>query len=245
MPLQLIDLFTPAYEAWTTRPATEEEMMDASKRVAGRPLLEMNDKLLCTVGSPLDAARHIARVGTDNALVKHIDNALNQCHPAWRKAMPRATPPGLTRYKNNYGKHDPALVNAEINTHGAYLSPGQILFRGGTWTGGGVTGEPLSTSLCPSVALRNAEHKGKAYDASYIDLLVLRVISSATKVFAFKRQGTTLGHENEVLLAAGATLTLARSQQVRTDYVVAGVSMANTPIPTKQVPINVLEIDIS
>lgn len=69
---------------------------------------------------------------------------------------------------------------------------------------------------------------------------MVRVVSSTTSVYAFKRKGMNLGHENEVLFATGATLTLRSDTCVRTDYPVGRV--LGDPVG---VPIHVLEIDLS
>lgn len=86
------------------------------------------------------------------------------------------------------------------------------------WQPSFVTTRPLSTSFCPDVALRNAEHKGKAYHNGRIDLFVLQAHQPATAVFVFRRERTNLGHENEVLFAAGAQVVVTRSDLIRTDY---------------------------
>ena len=102
-----------------------------------------------------------------------------------------------------------------------------------------VTDRPLSTSLCPQVALRNADHNGKAYEAGRIDLLVIRVAESATKAFAYKRKGMALGHENEVVFAAGAGLSWFSETLVRKDY-----PAVKAFHDSKDVPAYVLEIDL-
>lgn len=156
--------------------------------------------------------------------------------------MPSKTPPALSDYKNKYPKCDFSAVNNAIKLCGKNLPDGQVLFHAGVWPGAQkvITNRPLSTTFCPQVALRNAEHKGKAFDVGRLDLFVLRACASTPKAFAYKRKGAKLGHENEVLIAAEATLVLRCEHLVRADYTVAKFGQ-----PAKQVPIYVLEVDLS
>lgn len=243
MTLPLVDPFIQPYEAWTKKTPSIEEIMEIQKRT-GKVSLHVNDQLIARVTTALEAAHHVGRVGADNGLGNHINYALDNDsnYAVWRRAMPSATPPGLKKYKSNYPAYDDAQVNIEIDAHGAFLSPGQALFHAGMWPGGNslLTDRPLSTSFCPQVALRNAEHKGKAYDADRIDLFVLRVATSATKVFAYKRKGLGLGHENEVLFAAAARLSLISQTLVRPDHPVGKAHCSE-----KRVPLYVLEIELS
>ena len=241
--MPLVDPFIQPYEAWTKRTANIEEMMEIQKRT-GKMSYHVNDQFIARVTTGLEAGIHMGRMGVDNGLANHINDALDsdRSYAAWRREMPSATPPGLKNYKSSYPAHDATLVNGEINAHGAFLSPGQVLFHAGVWPGANpvVTDRPLSTSFCPQVALRNAEHKGKAYDANRIDLFVLRVAASVTKAFAYKRKGLGLGHENEVLFAAGATLSMNSPVLVRPDHVVGKAYCS-----PKRVPLYVLEVELS
>lgn len=243
MTLPLVDPFIQPYEAWTTRTPSVEEMKEIQKQT-GKVSFHVNDQLIAKVNIGLEAAHYIGRVGADNGLGNHINDALdsNSSYAVWRRVMPSATPPGLKNYKSSYPAYNAAQVNSEIDVYGAFLSPGQVLFHAGLWPGGKllVTDRPLSTSFCPQVALRNAEHKGKAYDANRIDLIVVKVVDSATKAFAYMRKGLRLGHENEVLFAAGASLSLISQTLVRHDY-----PICNAHFSEKRVPLYVLEIDLS
>ncbi len=115
---------------------------------------------------------------------------------------------------------------------------------GGAWpsdsTGELVTNRPLSTTFCPQIALRNAEWKGKAHKQGRLDLFVLRVTEPRTKAFVFKRAGTNLGHENEILFATGAKLKKRSETMIHNQYMVGHGSDAK-----KEVPVYVLEVDIS
>lgn len=239
MTLPLVDPFYLPYEAWQTRHATLEEML-----AAGKPIIYVNETLKARVSTAHEAAIYMADEGADNGLGNFIQDALDNSpeYKSWRKAMPSATPAELSRYQKSYPKCDFDQVSKEIDAVGGVLSEGQCLFHGGLWNGcdSHVTDRPFSTSLCPQVALRNADHKGKAYDAGRIDLLVLRAMNPITKAFVFKRKGTNLGHESEVLLAAGAELVLRSETLIHEDYL-AG----KWGYPEKRIPVYVLEIDVS
>lgn len=243
MTLPLVDPFIQPYQAWSTRTPSIEEMYE-SQKLTGKVSLHVNDQLIARVTTGLEAAIHIGRVGVDNGLDSHINAALDsdRNYAVWRRVMPSATPLGLKNYKRSYPAYDAAQVNNEIDVHGAFLSPGQVLFHAGVWPGGNslVTDRPLSTSFCPQVALRNAEHKGKAYDTNRIDLIVVSVAASATKAFAYKRKGLMLGHENEVLFAPGASLSLISQTLVRHNHPVCKLHCSQ-----KRVPLYVLEIELS
>ena len=175
MSLPLVNTFVPPYEKWKTRRQTYEEML-----VSGNPLMDIRVRLEATVANAHDAATYIGRVGADNGLGNAINRALDNsvAYKHWRQAMPSKTPEALSRYQKSYPHCDLAQVSAEIERIGQVLSEGQCLFHAGLWPGGDrlTTNRPLSTSFCPQVALRNADHKGKGYDAGRIDLFVLRAI---------------------------------------------------------------------
>ncbi|MER9336771.1 hypothetical protein NKJ06_22695 [Mesorhizobium sp. M0293] len=183
-------------------------------------------------------------MGQDNGLGNHIQAALGKSaeYKVWQRAMPSKTPKAIARYQKDYETSDLSAVSNEINAYGATLSVGQCLFHGGLWRSGDsqIITRPLSTSLCPQVAMRNVEWTAKAYDAGRIDLLVLRIASPTHKVFVFKRRGTSLGHESEVLIASGARLTLTGETLVRSDY-----SVGKYNSPNKDIPVYVLKVDVS
>lgn len=243
MNLPLVNPFAVPYESWKTRMATQEEMIDACERT-GQFIQFVNDELLAKIMTPFEAAKYIASVGADNGLGNHINLALDndKNFACWRKTMPSKTPSELSYYQKKYPNYDFDRVNIEINMNGAILPEGQFLFHGGIWPNveDVVTDRPLSTTFCPQVALRNAEHKGKAYEENQIDLIVLRVQNPRSKAFVYRRKGTNLGHENEVLFATGAKLRLRSKTLIRSDYLVV-----KWQHPDKHVPIYVLEVDIS
>ncbi|MEF2974766.1 hypothetical protein V3473_27320 [Pseudomonas aeruginosa] len=239
MSLPFVDTFVPPYQKWEMRRPSFEEMLSS-----GNPHMWIRVRLEATVANAHDAATYMGRVGADNGLGDSINRALDNsvAYKHWRQAMPSKTPDALSRYQKSYPNCDFAQVSAEIEGIGQVLSEGQCLFHAGLWPGGDrlTTDRPLSSSFCPQVALRNADHKGKGYDAGRIDLFVLRATNPRTNVFAYKRKGTNLGHENEVLFAAGANLTLTSSELVNVDY-----TAGKYGLPNKQISVRVLAIDIS
>lgn len=244
-PLPIVNVFQQTYEAWSTRSATFEEMRKDAEE-GRRPALHAKNELQARVSNPLEAAVHIASVCADGALSSFINTALDSDagFKSWRSRMPGKTPEALTRYQQKYPHYDQAQVDSAINDFAATLTEGQCLFHGGSWPADAgdsfETDKPLSTSFCPQVALRNAEHKGKAYEANKVELFVLRATNPATRVFSYRRAGTKMGNENEVVFASGSRLTLRSRTKVRSDY---GVSKVDRP--DKEVEIHVLEVDIS
>ncbi|HCI1651746.1 TPA: hypothetical protein NOE00_002096 [Pseudomonas aeruginosa] len=236
--LPLVNTFAIPYEKWETRRPTLEEALANGSPDAIRIGLKAR------VSSAHDAAVYMATVGADNGLGNHIEAALNASYEykAWRDAMPSSTPPEIARYQKAYQKSDFAAVSSEIAAVGSLLSPGQCLFHGGLWTGWStlVVSRPLSTSLCPQVAMRNAEHSSKAYNAGRIDLLLLRVVNPRTKAFVFRRKGTNLGHESEVLFAAGAELAVKSRSLISENHPVEKCGF-----PKKAIPVYVLEVEVS
>lgn len=238
MNLPVVDTFTPTYETWETRAPTLEEMLANGN--TGR----IKVKMTADISDAVAAARYIAEVAEDNRFGDYIQDSLskNAAYKAWQIAMPKKTPTEISLYQKSYRSSDFAAVSIEIEQNGSFLSQGQYLFHGGLWPGGSnlVTTRPLSTSLCPQVALRNAEWSAKAYDAGRLDLWVLRVARPKSKAFVFKRKGTKLGHESEVLLASSACLALKKQVLIRTDY-----PASKCDCPDKDIPVYVLEIELS
>lgn len=245
MPLPLVDTFSSPYQKWTTRRATSEEAEEIYKRTGNIVgAMNVNDQLIAEIKNPFEAAKYIANEGADNGLENFIDRALDGSgnFSSWRKAMPPQTPAILSDYQRNYPNCDFTEVSKKIDEIGSTLSAGQYLFHGGVWPNAQqfTTNRPLSASFSPQVALRNAEHKGKAYEAGKIDLFVLRVATSRSKVFAYRRKGTSFGHEKEILFAQGAVLTLRDRCLIKSNHCLRTMNG-----PAKQVSINVLSIDVS
>lgn len=238
MNLPLLDPFSPPYEVWSTRTPTYDEMIASSSPAP------IKENLLATISDAETAAAHIACGVSDNGLSNHINTVLSKSpvYKEWQRAMPSKTPAAISKYQTDYTHCDLDEVSKEIELYGVPLNPGQCLFHGGLWTGGSstVTGRPLSTSLCPQVALKNAEYKAKAYDAGRLDLIVLRITDLTTKAFVFKKNGTKLGHEREVLMASGLLLTLKNVTLIRPDHLACKYNF-----PDKAIPIHVVRVDVS
>jgi len=239
MNLPVVDVFQPPYEIYNTQKATLEEML-----APGKLILDVSGDPELSISTAHDAANHMAKVGIDDRLSHFVKNALDNSpsYKAWRKAMPSSTPPELSRYQKHYQNCDLDKVSKVINEVGRVLGEGQFLYHGGRWNGlySYSMIRPFSTSLCPQIALINGNHAGKAFKDDRIDLLVLRVTNPKVKAFVFKPNGTTHGHELEVLFSAGAELTLRSETLVRADYPV-GISGYSC----RYIPIYVLEVDIS
>lgn len=239
MNLPLVDVFSKSYESWESRNATTEEVL-----AGWDPRRPVRTVLNSVVSNAKEAAEYVAKAGADNGLAHFINDALQESisFEVWRKAMPSKTPKTLSAYQKFYPKCDLNEVSKEIENVGLFLCEGQYLFHGGLWPGGSqfVTDRPLSTTFCPQVALSNACHRAKAYDNDRIDLFVLRVESPNTKVFVYKRNGTNLGHENEVLFSAGAQLTF-KSRYLVNDCFLTG----KCGMPDKKISVYVCMVGIS
>ena len=244
MNLPLVNTFKIPYEAWTTKTPSIDEI-----RKNGSLNLHVKDKLVATVCNPLEAAEYIIEKSIDNGLSNFINSALDNdiCFKTWRRSMPSKTPKVLSDYQQKYNEYAFCNVDSAINEHGAFLSEGQILFHGGVFprVNGDVftTNRPLSTTLCPQVAICNAIHRGKAYDNGRIDLFVLRVCNPKTKVFVFRRKGTSMGHENEILFASGAKLRLCSPKLICNNYKVHKAGLGGRTLK-KDIPAYVMGIDI-
>lgn len=245
MKLPIVDVFENPYESWTCRKASQEEMM-AVYRATGKFETHIKDKLIAKIKNHLDAAKHMAKRGSDNGLEnfidRYLDNSVN--YKELRRAMPSKTPKVLFDYQQKYPNYSVTEVDKEINSIGHTLSEGQYLFHGGAWLNGASNQfkltAPLSTSFCPQVALRNAEWRGKAYDNNKIELFVLHTVNPITNVFAFPRKNASMGNEKEILFASGATLIRRATHLIRDDYQAGKYEHKD-----KKIPIYVVEVDIS
>jgi hypothetical protein len=245
MNLPIVNTFHSAYESWSTRDPTEQESLEHYKR-EGSFIPFVKDKLQAVVKDHINAAAYMAQRGMDNGLEFHINRHLDQDsnYKSWRSHMPSKTPSSIKNFQQRYPNYTQSEVDADINCIGKTLSEGQFLFHGGLWfkedANEVILTKPFSTSFCPQVALRNAEWRGKAYDAGRIDLFVIRVKNPRTNVFAYKRKGTRMGNEKEVLFASGAEMRLQKRTLIRNDYTVGKYNF-----PEKVVPIYVIEVDVS
>ena len=67
MILPIVDPFSQPFEVWTTRDATQEEMLEDFRRT-GTMYARTNDRLIATVTNGFEAAMYMAQVGADGAL---------------------------------------------------------------------------------------------------------------------------------------------------------------------------------
>lgn len=245
----VVNVFVTPYEHWSKRKTTTEEMLDlVSNR--GLSLIEasqVNDKLIEVVSTHAEAATRMLRERADNGLENHIDRALDASveYQDLRNLMPHDVPEALSSYQGEFSENDWAAADEAIKYHGVELAEGQLLFHGGHWASEHsivTTSRPFSTSFCPQVALRNAEWRGKAYDAGRVDLMVVRVTQPKTKAYAYSREGNH-GNEKEVVFASGAQLTRLRETHVA-DIPVSKVK-SGFQTQEKIVPAYVVEVEIT
>ena len=240
----VVNPFDPPYEIWSERPMTPQEMLDYAKEF-GHFASTIKNQLLGRISNPVEAAKHMVEEAVDEKLNSHLQDGIDSSssYDSWRRAMPRQTPPAIAKYQKHFPDYDSSAVDDAIFQIDFRLPLGQALFHGGIWPNSSsnslVTDRPLSTTLLPSVALRNAEHKGKAYHAGEIQLMVLTIRDLSIRSFVFRKSGTLLGHEHEVLLPSGIKLTIRNRICVREDYP-SGLD----GIRTKPIPGVVLEVDV-
>lgn len=248
MSLPLLDTFSQPYQIWSKRKPTPEEIRsrkyDIWEIVDG-----VNDKLEKTISSALDAAHHMAQVGADGGLAHFIEDSIQSSREfkIWRSLMPSRIPPNIKNYQKSYPNCDFEAVNNEIEEVGRLPSEDQCFFHGGYIFDVDVselsTDRPLSTTLCPEVALREATHNGKAFYQGEIHLYVLKVVHPQTKVYVFRQNGSTMGHEKEILLAAGANLKVESKSLINESYP-TGIC-ENFKEIKKDVPVYVIEVSVS
>ena len=245
----VVNVFAMPYEVWTRRRTTAEEAISL-QRNQGLSLieaLEVNDKLIEKVSTHTEAAAYMLRKRADNGLENHVDRALDTSieYRDLRELMPLNVPEALSSYQSEFSEDGLALADEAIKACGVEIAEGQLLFHGGQWGSGSptlTTTRPFSTSFCPQVALRNAEWRGKAYDAGRVDLMVVRVTQPVTKAYVYSRQGSH-GNEKEIVFASSAHLKLVRKTHI-TDYSVYTVDSGLRQIK-KIVPAYVVEVEIS
>lgn len=239
-----INVFAKPYEVWETRTPNTQEALDYFCKY-DRFVTSINVRLIEKINNHFEAAKHMAINGADNALENFIDDFLDKSleYKLFRKMMPPITPSGLYHYQQKYTQSSKIKANIEINKINCTLGDNQYLFHGGLWpdflSETFITNAPLSTTFCPQVALRNAEWCEKAYSAGQIDLFVIKARNSRTNAFCYRRRGTKMGNEKEVIVASGAKLTLNKRTLIRADYPVAAYGK-----PDKMIPIYVIEVDL-
>lgn len=225
MKVEVINPYASPYEVWSKREATDEETIEHFKK-HGYFSSKINDELLETIGSPVQAAEFMVRNCVHNGLNSWLEGRIEeQGHATWLKHMPEQTPEELRKYQEEYPAYDAGAVDQILSKLRFVLPVGQVLFHGGAWPWPVSVGgkyrrdELLSTTLLPSVAMRNAERRGKAYHAGRLQLLVLTIRDPGVRAFVYSPSSETmLGHEYEVLLLKGVELVITDVHQVRNDY---------------------------
>ncbi|HEO1782944.1 hypothetical protein [Acinetobacter baumannii] len=248
MTLPILNTFSKPFQIWSKRELTPEEI-EAGKYEIREMFDGINDKIEKSIDSALDAAKHIAEVVNDEMLASHIEKSINNesVFKIWRKAMPSKVPPNINNYQKLYPKCDFEAVSREIEEVGHLPTEGQYFFHGGYIFKEDLnelyTDKPLSTTLCPQVALLEAVNLGKAFHDGVIHLYVLKVVKPQTKVYVFKQNGSKMGREREILFAAGAKLKVENKTLINESFP-TGISEDYREIK-KDVPIYVIEVSIS
>lgn len=104
--------------------------------------------------------------------------------------MPETTPKPIAEYQGDTYCCDSKAVSEAIRLSGRPMMPGQYLFHGGKWPAeykyGAMfeTTRPLSTTLCPNIAMGVPQWHDRAYRNNAIELFVLRVSEPHSKVFS-------------------------------------------------------------
>ena len=236
----IVNVFSKPYEIWSVRDATPEEFQ---KNLT----LKIKENVVKVISSHVEAAIHILTEQFDNGLECHINRELDASVEFHKllNLMPHDLPDALSVYQSNFSQVTHAFADKAINDYGTFLAENQLLFHGGCWSINAnslATSRPFSTSFCPQVALRNAEWRGKAYDAGQVDLMLVRVVKPHIKAYAFSRDSEH-GNEKEVVFASPAKLTCIR----RTHITDISVSKTNSTfqVDTKFVPAHLIEIEIN
>lgn len=257
MKLPLINQFLTPYEIWQTREPSELEIQ--SRMTSGmHPLFCLEPvKINCidVINSPDKAAYYLANRQYDKEIDDCIDISLNNAqsnYNASRKAMPSITPAVLSQYQRLYSfSTNMNDVNTEVVSSGKPLADGQILFHGGCLLKGLQVGKslaltrPLSTSLSPSMAIRNGEWRGKFYHDNEANLIILTARSMTHKTFIFKINGTDKGHEKEVLIQKNAVLKIVSRTLINANYKVYATGNNAGQVIHRLVPFYLTHVSVS
>lgn len=249
MNLPLINTFSSSLNIYTTREPTLQESIEYMQKTGKALMPRVNDKLIASISNAFEAAKYIGQYGPDNIVGNHITDhlATNNDFRIWRQSMPSKIPKALEDYQKRMSSCNLTNVKNEISQINRTLSEGQYLFHGGHWNFGTSlsTTKPLSATFCPVVAMCEALHKGKAYDAGQLDIWVLRATNPKTNVYVYNPNARLLGHEKEVLFNSGALLTVINRTLVHHNMKVSKVDPNSYRILEKNVPVNIIEISIT
>ena len=257
MLLPLINQFLIPYEIWDKRDPTQSEIQD--RMASGiHPSLcfdSVKTNLIDVINSPEKAANYLAYRQYGKEIDDCIETSLcntESNYIAARKAMPSITPATLSQYQRLYGPNtNMSNVNTEIVSSGKSLADGQVLFHGGSLLAGVQVGEsltitrPLSTSLSPSMALRNGEWRDKFYRDNEANLVILTACSMTHNAFIFKINGTDKGHEKEVLIQSNAVLKVVSRSLLNANYKVYAAGNYAGQVVEKVVPFYLTHVTVS
>ncbi|MGJ0481819.1 hypothetical protein [Pantoea agglomerans] len=250
MTLPLINQFLFPCEIWETRPAEradfEERLLNGWHIARCTQSVKVN--LLDKIDTPDKAAQYIHdgryNVQIENYIEKSLSN-IKSHYTLARQSMPSVTPDILSKYQRLYSSGiDMFKVDSAI-TSGDYLADNQILFHGGGLLNNTkafdsfVTSRPLSTSLCPVKAFINGAWRGKYYNEGEVNLIILTAKKISKKAFVFRMNGTDKGHEKEILISSGATLTIISKYTIANDFIVYGMGTLAGQALKKSVSFNV------
>lgn len=199
--LPLIDLFP-----LTTRPHSCHDLSLADAGIKALREIKIFESPISLIKAIIDSD------GTGEAATA-LDDALKSSakYKAWQKSVPKLKDvPNLKAYRTQKkNKNDIGAINTELENIGAFLSSGQILYRGGHFPSEEfiIDRDPVSTSMHPSVARWHALTASK-------QIGVLRIVHSGSVVaFPYGTSGNQqLKQEFEVLLQGGLLFRQISSQ---------------------------------
>lgn len=250
MAVCVIDPYSSPVELWETREPTRQECSEMIKQRVWKPCVSIKVRIDRIIRSPLDAAMFFASNQHDLRHDSHVRNYLDESdeYAKWLSFMPGVVPEELLSYQESYPPPDFDKVNEAVNVFGIIMPDEQFLFHGGGWPRDKdgnhvttlITDRVLSTSLCPKVAINNAEWRGKAWVSNRLDLMVIKIKNSTTKSFVFDKDLPAQGHELEVLFAKGATLNFISEKEIAGGRVVNKYQQR-----PKRVKIFIISIELS
>ncbi|HHF3044613.1 TPA: hypothetical protein ACPJ02_000157 [Vibrio alginolyticus] len=244
--LPVVNVFSEPYEIWNMRSPTIDEMMKYGMHC------QIKDSLRAKIHNHYEAATYTlfypGCTRLDNVIQEKLEDSPS--YKQMRAMMPSRTDQLLSDFQNKFQAAHFDQVSDVVNRDGILLTEGQILYHGGFWSGAigqeFVTERPLSTSFSPHMACENAAWAGKSYDAGELHLIILRVVNPQTRAFCFRINGTSKGHEKEVLFANGARLTLRSKTLInRSGRASKSCDIYAGRLLEKTIPYYLLEMDIS
>ncbi|WP_146190891.1 hypothetical protein [Pectobacterium parmentieri] len=257
MPLPLVNQFLIPFEFWETRKPNDTKINTRRSNGCHPMLLDEPVKVNCIdiINTPEKSAFYISSNLHSEDIERHITKSLNEERSKYkeaRQAMPNKTPEILSEYQRLYGtKTNMEKVNNEIIATGDLLADNQILFHAGAilkkvQVGSSlITTRPLSTSFCPTKATSNGEWRGKFFHENEANLIILTVKSMSKKAFVFKIYRTDKGHEKEVLIESGATLTVTSKTLLNQVYFTSALGDRPNEILEKPVRFYMVHATIS